>query len=159
MSNCIKGSEKRLVNFPSYLMRLEPLHYKTSPLFSSLQAMTHKLTLLLLPHSFSWPFSSLSQRTVELFCNITNARISQPLTTPRYLCFSRQRQMIPSFHFYHQMLLEEHIVLCLMVQDRFFNECQNYQSFAKEKKTNKTKHNTKPLKVIFCSFYLESQSR
>lgn len=141
MSNCIKGSEKRLVNFPSYLMRLEPLHYKTSPLFSSLQAMTHKLTLLLLPHSFSWPFSSLSQRTVELFCNITNARISQPLTTPRYLCFSRQRQMIPSFHFYHQMLLEEHIVLCLMVQDRFFNECQNYQSFAKEKK-KQTKQNT-----------------
>lgn len=113
-------------------MRLEPSYYKTSLLFSSVQAVPHKLMLLLLPHSFSWPFSSLSQRTVELFA--TNIRISQPLTTPRYLCFSRQLQMIPSFHFYHQMLLEEHIALYLMVQDRFFNECLNYQSFARYKK-------------------------
>lgn len=58
--------------------------------------------------------------------------------------------MIPSFPLYRQMLLEEHIALHLMVQDTFFNACQNYQSFAKEKK-KQTKTNTqqKPLKVLF----------
>lgn len=44
--------------------------------------------------------------------------------------------MIPSFPLYRQMLLEEHIALHLMVRDTFFNTCQNFQSFAKEKKKN-----------------------
>lgn len=129
-------------------MSLEPSHCKTSLLFSLLQAMTQTLIafaapLFLLALLFSQPENS------GTFCNITNARLSQPLTTPRYLCFSRQLQMIPSLHFYHQMLLGKHIALHLMAQDRFFNECQNYQSFArkKTKNKNKTKHNIKSLKV------------
>lgn len=130
-------------------MRLVPSHYKTSLLFSLQQAATHKLTLLFSP-LFLLALLFTQPKNSGTFCNITNVRISQPLTTPRYLCFSRQLQMIPSFHFYHQMLLEEHIALHLMVQDRFFKECQNYQSFARER-TNKTKHNTKPLKVIFAA--------
>lgn len=55
--------------------------------------------------------------------------------------------MIPSFPLYRQMLLEEHIALHLMVQDTFFNTCQNFQSFAKEKKKPTT--TTKTLKVPF----------
>lgn len=65
--------------------------------------------------------------------------------------------MIPSFPLYRQMLLEEHIALRLMVQDTFFNACQNYQSFAKGKKKTHTQQKTP--KSAFCSFYLESQSR
>lgn len=57
--------------------------------------------------------------------------------------------MIPSFPLYRQLLLEKHIALYLMIQNTFFNACQNYQSFAKEKKTQTSQQKT--LKVPFAA--------